>query len=93
MSKAFEEGEGVYWLRRSRKPVLATVLKLRPHRVLIRLEVGDHSTRKQVLPSNLRRRDARSLAALIIALLGCAPLKPRALQMRGIIGLRGVQSR
>jgi hypothetical protein len=58
MSKAFEEGEGVYWLRRSRKPVPATALERRPHRVLIRLKVGDHSTCKQVLPRNLRRRDA-----------------------------------
>jgi hypothetical protein len=74
MSKVFEEGEAVYWLLRSRKPVPATVLKLQPHRVLIRLEVGDHKTRTHVLPRNLRRRDVRSLTALIIGLLGRTPL-------------------
>jgi hypothetical protein len=70
MSEVFEEGEPVYWLHRRRKPVPATVLKQRPQRVLIRLEVGDRKTRTQVLPRNLRRRDVRSLTALIIGLLG-----------------------
>jgi hypothetical protein len=76
MSKLFEEGEGVYWLRRNCKPVPATVIKLRPHRVLIRLEVGDHNSRKHVLPRNLRRRDVDSLTALIVGLLGCTALMP-----------------
>jgi hypothetical protein len=40
------------------------------------LEVGDHQTRTQVLPRNLRRRDVRSLTDLIIGLSGCTPLKP-----------------
>ena len=72
----FREGEAVYWIQRSGKPVPATVLKLRPHRVLIRLEVGNHQARTHVLPRNLRRRDVPSLTALIIGLLGRTPLKP-----------------
>jgi hypothetical protein len=69
MSKVFRESEAVYWLHRRGKPVPATVLELQPHRVLIRLEVGDHKTRRHVWPRNLRRRDVRSLTALIIGLL------------------------
>jgi hypothetical protein len=73
MSTVFREGEAVYWLRRSGKTMPAIVLKLQPRRVLIRLEVGDHKTRKHVLPRNLRRRDVRSLTALIIGLLDRSP--------------------
>jgi len=77
MSTMFREGEAVYWLQRSCKPVPATVLKLQPHRlmVLIRVELGDRKTRTNVRPRNLRRRDARSLTALIIGLLGRTTLR------------------